>query len=85
MLVLVLGIAAHSETKEQFVTYVPLGANHGARIVVRPLELFWDEVEVDGKKVSHFIYVGETLDKQISKDYDSLSGYTGKDRIEIDC
>jgi hypothetical protein len=58
---LVLGVARHSETDEKLVAYVPLMVKRGPRITVRPYEMFFDEVMVDGSKLSRFEYVGEEI------------------------
>jgi hypothetical protein len=59
----VLGFARHSETKELMVLYVPLYGDGG--YWVRPLSMFMEEVEIDGKQVPRFRYLGEnkTLEK----------------------
>lgn len=49
MIVEVLGVAKHSETLEDLVLY-----KHDGNFWVRPLEMFFDEVEIDGKKVPRF-------------------------------
>lgn len=51
---LVLGIAKHSETKEDLVVYVTLYDNDMANMWVRPLKMFLEEIEVDGKMVPRF-------------------------------
>jgi len=51
---LVLGIAKHSETKEDLVLYVTLYENDMASMWVRPLKMFLEYVEVDGKMVPRF-------------------------------
>lgn len=58
---LVLGLAAHSETQEQFVVYVPLYAREGPRMFVRPVEMFFEKVEIKGKKQPRFKYIGSEL------------------------
>ena len=55
----VLGVAKHSETLEDLVVYEALYENKTSQLWVRPLEMFIEEVEVDGKKVPRFEYVGE--------------------------
>lgn len=52
----VLGVARHSETLEETVVYRAL---YGKRdIWVRPLRMFFEKVEIDGKKIPGFAYVG---------------------------
>jgi hypothetical protein len=48
--------ALHSETKEPLVVYTHLEDNSNW---VRPKEMFLEEVEVNGKKVPRFEYIGE--------------------------
>lgn len=50
----VLEIAIHSETLEQMVVYEALYDNPKGKIWVRPLKMFFEEVEVNGRKVSRF-------------------------------
>lgn len=57
----VLGIAKHSETLEDMVVYDHLGTNELSDLWVRPLAMFLEDVEVDGKMVRRFEYVGETM------------------------
>jgi hypothetical protein len=47
----VLGVAHHSETLEEMVVYQE---EEGKLLWVRPLRMFLEEVEVDGKKVKRF-------------------------------
>lgn len=56
---LVLGLAKHSETLEDMVVYIPLYDNDTSKIWVRPLELFLDYKEVNGKKVERFKFLSE--------------------------
>ena len=51
---LVLGVAQHSETKEDLVVYVTLYENDMASMWVRPLKMFLEDVEVNGKMVPMF-------------------------------
>jgi cyclomaltodextrinase / maltogenic alpha-amylase / neopullulanase len=44
-------VATHTETKEHFVIYKPVEGN---RIWARPLEMFNEDVEVDGVMVPRF-------------------------------
>lgn len=53
----VLGVAIHTETDEKFVVYRAL---YGEKLLfVRPLKMFLEEVERDGKRFPRFQYVGE--------------------------
>ncbi|MEK7516172.1 MAG: DUF1653 domain-containing protein [Patescibacteria group bacterium] len=53
----VLGIARHSETLEELVVYQAL---YGERkLFVRPLPMFLEEVEVGGRRVPRFQYIGD--------------------------
>jgi hypothetical protein len=53
----VVGVAKHSETEEQQVVYKPLYGEHS--LWVRPLTMFTETVEVDGKTVLRFEYEGK--------------------------
>lgn len=53
----VLGVAKHSETLEDLVLYQKLYDNHG--LWVRPLGMFMEDVEINGKKVPRFRYLGD--------------------------
>lgn len=77
-----LGRARHSETEEDLVAYVPLGVQDGARITVRPYNMFFEVVEVDGSEQPRFEYVDETVSADLASHYDHLSGYTGNDRSD---
>lgn len=57
---LVLGIAKHSETLEDMVVYINLYENtrSNQNMWVRPLSMFEDQKELDGKMVNRFTYVG---------------------------
>ena len=53
----VIGTAMHSETLEDLVVYRAL---YGERnLWVRPVKMFLEEVEVDGKKIPRFKYIGK--------------------------
>jgi hypothetical protein len=53
----VVGVAKNSETMEELVVYRALYGNYD--LWVRPLKMFLEEVEVEGKKVPRFKYLGE--------------------------
>lgn len=53
----VLGVARHSETLEELVVYRALYGDHA--LWVRPLKMFTETVEHDGKTVQRFRYIGE--------------------------
>ena len=52
----VIGVAKHSETLEELVIYKTLDVE---QIWARPLKMFTEEVEVEGKKIPRFEYVGK--------------------------
>lgn len=54
----VIGVATHSETGEPLVVYRPLYGDGG--LYVRPLAMFVETVERDGKVQPRFEYVGTT-------------------------
>jgi hypothetical protein len=56
---LVLGTAKHSETLEDLVVYIALYENEASMIWVRPVDMFFDEKEKDGKKVKRFKFISE--------------------------
>lgn len=53
----VIGVAKHSETLEDLVVYECLHENKVSKLWVRPLSMFLEEVDVDGRKISRFKYV----------------------------
>jgi hypothetical protein len=57
----VIGVAKHSETLEDMVVYETQYDNELGKLWVRPLAMFLENVEVDGKIMRRFEYVGETL------------------------
>ena len=52
----VIDVVRHSETEEQLVLYRALYGERG--LWVRPIEMFTEQIEKDGKKVFRFEYVG---------------------------
>jgi hypothetical protein len=53
----VIGVARHSETEERLVVYRCLYGDHS--LWVRPLHMFLEDVEVDGRIIPRFSWVGE--------------------------
>ncbi len=53
----VLGVARHSETEEEMVVYRPLYGEMG--LWVRPLAMFLDQKEFEGRLVPRFEYLGD--------------------------
>ena len=51
----VIGVAKHSETLEELVVYRALYGEHG--LWVRPLKMFLETVEIDGKKIPRFKFI----------------------------
>ena len=59
----VVGIAFHSETEEKMVLY---RQEYGERdLWVRPYEMFFEDVIVDGKTVARFTYLGSSDDQSV--------------------
>ena len=54
----VIGIARHSETREELVVYRALYQNEGENLWVRPMKMFLEEVEIEGKKMPRFEFLG---------------------------
>ena len=55
----VIGIAKHSETLEELVVYETLYKNPTSKLWVRPVKMFLEKVEINGKKMPRFKFVGE--------------------------
>jgi hypothetical protein len=54
---IVIGIARHSETEEELVVYRQDYGEKG--LWVRPLAMFQEIVEIDGRQVARFQFIGE--------------------------
>lgn len=54
----VIGVAKHSETLEDLVIYEALYDNKTSKLWARPISMFNEEVEVGGKKIPRFKYLG---------------------------
>lgn len=60
----ILGFARHTETNEIVVVYVPLYVipeHPGLRLQVRPLDMFVEQVVIDGQTKPRFRFVGNEL------------------------
>jgi hypothetical protein len=57
----VIGKALHSETLEEFVVYRHITGKHAEEPYywVRPLKMFTESVELEGKKIPRFEYISE--------------------------
>jgi len=55
----VIGVARHSETQEPLVVYRPLYDDSG--LWVRPVAMFLEHVEHDGRRVPRFMWLGEAV------------------------
>lgn len=55
----VIGTAKHSESLEELIVYEALYDNPKGKLWVRPLEMFMETVEKDGKVMPRFEYIGE--------------------------
>lgn len=55
----VIGVARHSETLEELVVYEALYENPEGKLWVRPISMWNEEVEKDGKRLRRFEWVGE--------------------------
>ena len=66
----VLMIAKHSETEEDMVVYKSLKNNS---IWVRPLSMWEEEVEREGKKYQRFTYIGGNDEEEIIDNINSIN------------
>lgn len=57
----VVGVCRHSETLEENVVYQALYGDYG--LWVRPLNMFLESVEYNGKSVPRFKFINTTFDK----------------------
>lgn len=53
----VIGVARHSETEEEHVVYRPLYGDRG--LWIRPLAMFDETIDVDGRPIKRFTFVEE--------------------------
>ncbi len=54
---LALGLAGHSETLACEVGYIPLYDNQNAKLWVRPMDMFAEEVVVNGQSMPRFAFI----------------------------
>jgi hypothetical protein len=62
MTVEVIGVALHSETMEEMVIYNhpdPVKGKGANTMWARPKEMFFEKVEVDGKKIPRFKFINK--------------------------
>ena len=52
-------VAKHSETLEDMVVYEALYDNDMSKFWVRPASMWFEEVEIHGKKTPRFVWVSE--------------------------
>ena len=60
----VFGVARNTETNELYALYIPLYVipeHTGVRYQVRPLEMFLENVTIDGEPIPRFTYIGQQL------------------------
>lgn len=55
----VIGVAKHSETLEEFVVYKTLYNTSPSKLWIRSMKMFSEKVEIDGKKLPRFQYIGK--------------------------
>lgn len=58
------GTCLHTETEEELVYYETLYENSLSKFWVRPLKMFLETIEVDGKFIKRFEYVGNQKTSQ---------------------
>jgi hypothetical protein len=55
----VIGVAKHTETEEEVVVYEPLYESDFANLMVRPVKMWEETVEINNEKVPRFVFLGE--------------------------
>lgn len=61
---LLLDVVRHSENLEEMVLYKCLYENELGELWVRPLDMFIEEVVIDGVSRSRFAYIGDQKGKE---------------------
>lgn len=59
-----IGFARHTETNEILAVYLPLYVipeHRGLRLQVRPLDMFMEDVDFNGRRQPRFRYIGPEL------------------------
>lgn len=68
---LLIGIAQSSENSDEFAAiYIPLYPHQGAGIMFRPLDMFMETVEHEGRTVPRFKYRGQVAVAPVGSDRD---------------
>ena len=52
----VIGVAKHSETLEELVVYEAMYQKEGENLWVRPIKMFTEYVEFEGKTIQRFVF-----------------------------
>jgi len=80
----VVGFAKHSETLEDMVVYKALYGERGTW--VRPLSMWDNPIEVDGKIVKRFEYIGESVEQsELAEAHRALSSTLHKcEKLDAD-
>jgi len=55
----VIGTALHSETLEEMVVYRTLYKNEKSELWIRPVKMFTEKIEVNGKEIPRFTRVSD--------------------------
>lgn len=75
LMVLVLGLARHSETEEKFIVYVPLGAKKGPRLTIRPAVMFFEDVEINAQTRPRFRHIAPEMPADLAENYEHMHGW----------
>ena len=76
LLIQFLGVAEHTETKEVLVIYVTLSPKAVNHLRARPLDMFLENVDVDGISVPRFTYLANSVSQEEQdKKRDGLGQY----------
>jgi hypothetical protein len=64
LLIQLLGVAEQTETKEALVVYITLSPKAVNHLRARPLDMFLENVDVDGVSVPRFTFLGYSVPKE---------------------